>query len=1115
MPGNDNSDKPPPTTANTWAPADDETGVPDAETDESGVRLVRDEDRYELDRLLGRGGMGEVRRAWDRRLRRNVAMKVLAPGRSEHAARFAQEAQITGQLEHPNIVPVHELGRGPGGDLYLTMKEVRGQELSDEMEEVAAAVKQGETEAMAGLVRLVGILLKVCDGVAFAHSCDVVHRDLKPANVMVGEFGEVQVMDWGLARIGSAKRPGLGVTSDRLDDSIDMSRAGSVIGSPPYMAPEQARGDLDEIGPRTDIFAIGAILYEVLTGTRPWKGDTATEVLARARAGVVEPPSRRAPAAMVPRELEAIALKAMAREKADRYESVPAMAADMTAWLEGRPLATVQYGAPELALKWIRRNRPLVTGVSVTTSMAAVVLSGGLYRYVQDTKAEAQRALRAEAEVQESLAVQQVTTADALAAARRFADARETYGRALTALEATHQDTLSAELGLWATYHNAPAPMATIADRNFHPEAMTDGVLLGLEGEIWVKMDLPSGRRTGEWPQRGRSLTAAFEAGLPIVWEEVKGRVIRRDLESGIDTPLFMAAVERSHIFPQSSSGFIVESGGTPPTSRIWTEGPDGWTSADLGSGAMSWVGANSGIIAHYQKPSLLIELPGGRPIRTVEDTHLRVAEFEGQLALYDESEGSLRIEDLETGEVAWRRDDNGIRKLRFTEDGAMLLLTRVTPALEVVEPQTGETLTLLEGHTRATSDVYASGDLLVSKGADDRTLLWARPDFRLRGLLTTAVGAAARVSPDGRLLGVIGDELEIIDIATGFPLASFAAPEGPVRTFYFGDDEIALFASNGPASVLDLRTGIVDELLDLPAFVVALVGDDLVAMADIEGNVGLYERNTQKPRWLHQGTFEGGTWHLEASVDGKTLYGTGFREGHLVAWDVGTGEERYRVKVGQRAYETSLDPHSDRVAVGSWDGHVGIFDGNGERLHDLGPYDGPFLNTAFSPDGKYLAAGGFDGSLRFFDTETGLELREETLHHGPVVGVWWLDQRRIVSIAGDSRVLLHDLDLPARLAVADDVFSTMRTLPVDGKVNGEQERRLGDAMATHGAHTLALQAYDRASALGEDIGHLAVAREAWRSGDNNRAVAEFSAALSAGEAPEVYLQLCMTAAAR
>jgi len=1099
--------------ADTWAPDDvrSDTTIVDPDVDDSGVRFVAAADRYELGRLLGRGGMGEVRRAWDHRLRRNVAMKVLAPGREDAAARFAQEAQIAGQLEHPNIVPVHDLDRGPDGSLFLTMKEVRGQELSDEMTDVRAAVRDGEIDTLGGLVRLVRILLKVCDGLAFAHSCDVVHRDLKPANIMVGEFGEVQVMDWGLARIGSAKRAGLGVTSDRLDDSIDMSRAGSVIGSPPYMAPEQARGELHEIDARTDVFAVGSILYEVLTGTRPWNGETATDVLAKARTGKVEPPSIRAPAAGIPRDLEAIVLKAMATEKEGRYPSMTALADDLTAWLEGRPLATVQYGVPELALKWIRRNRPLVTGVTTTAMMAAVVLGVGLYRYVADTKAETERALYAEAEVQETLATQQVRTADAFAAAGRFADARQTYADALIALEATNQDTLSAELGLWETYHQAPAPMATLSDGDFEPRAMTANALVGLQNDSWVQLELPSGRRVGEWPLRGRPINAFFRAEKPVVYEDVGGRAMRRDLHGGTDEGLFRVTFDNAHIDEPEGADFILEHGGKPASSNIWTEGPEGWTSRELTTlGTPVWADADYTIVSKYRRPSFLLKLPGGDIIRQLDRYHVKGTEFDGRLVLYNESLASLRMEDIETGKVLWTRPDSGIRVVRFADDGALLFISRITPAIEVVDARTGETLTHLEGHTRATHRIYASGGLLVSMGADRRTLLWGRPDFQRRGHLKTMVGRS-RVSPDGRLLVMVNDDIRVTDITTGLAIATHPLPFDNIRDFSIGDGEIALFANNGPSAAIDLLTGEATRLLDEPAFAMALIGDDLVAMGDVKGSVGVWDRETGESRWLKRLTFEAVAWHLTASADGKILYGTGFQEGEVVAWDVATGEERFRSKVGGKAYETSLDPTSDRIAVGTWDGRVGVFDGTGKRLHDFSGYDGPFLATAFSPDGKYVAGGCFDATLRYFDVETGDALRTERTHDGPLAGVWW-NEGRLISAAGDNRVIVRELDLPDRLHAGNTAFESVRILPIDGEVSGPEERKLAEALDTHGVHHLAFEAWDRAVALGENVDNLTIARAAWKAGELERAAMAFDAAMESEEAPKTYLALCRQA---
>jgi serine/threonine protein kinase/formylglycine-generating enzyme required for sulfatase activity len=289
--------------------------------------------RYVVEEEIARGGMGKILLAYDRDFRRRIAMKVLlGPGHRIATSRFLEEAQATGQLEHPNIAPVYDVGVDDGGAPFFTMKWIRGRNLDE-------ILRAGDEEFT--LIRLVQVLQHVIMGVDFAHSRGVVHRDLKPQNIMVGDFGEVLVMDWGLAKIlGRAAREETTETDDE-DETVMTSRAekgihtlrGAVQGSAAYMAPEQARGEVDQIDARTDVYCLGALLYVILTGKVPYEGATFQEVLGKARRGEIVPLRERKPD--VPRALEEICQRAMALRQEDRYPTAREMYDRLQAFVEG------------------------------------------------------------------------------------------------------------------------------------------------------------------------------------------------------------------------------------------------------------------------------------------------------------------------------------------------------------------------------------------------------------------------------------------------------------------------------------------------------------------------------------------------------------------------------------------------------------------------------------------------------------------------------------------------------------------------------------------------------------------------------------------------------------
>ncbi len=320
--------------------------------------------RYERLGELARGGMGLVERVRDRRLGRDVAMKSALRRGAAAAARFEKEARLTGSLDHPGIVPVHDYGVDATGVPWFTMRLVGGRDLR----EIIRSVHAGDSTWTA--TAALGVLLRVCETVAYAHSRGVVHRDLKPSNVRVGQYGEVVVLDWGLARASHLPDlVDLRLNLERLSVSEShtglSTMDGDVIGTPSTMSPEQAAGRLDEVGPRSDVYSVGAMLYELLAGVMPYAegGVTASSkvVLERVLAG---PP--RALAELAPNaapELVAVCDKAMQRDPARRFQDMREMAADVRAYLEGRVVRAYRTGVRAEARKWVARNKRLAIAI--------------------------------------------------------------------------------------------------------------------------------------------------------------------------------------------------------------------------------------------------------------------------------------------------------------------------------------------------------------------------------------------------------------------------------------------------------------------------------------------------------------------------------------------------------------------------------------------------------------------------------------------------------------------------------------------------------------------------------------------------------------------------------
>jgi len=295
------------------------------------------ESRYAMDRLHAEGGIGQVWRARDRQLHREVALKTLRPELLRHGrvrSRFLQEAQITGQLEHPGIVPVYELVAAPrSGAPFYSMRFVHGRTLAQASQDYHQARRAGEADPL-GLVSLLSAFVAVCNTVAYAHSRGVIHRDLKGENVLLGDFGEVLVLDWGVAKVLGDPREHGRTHLDTRCWSADATQTlqGDIVGTPAYMAPEQAEGRLDLIDHRADIYGLGAILYEILTGQPPFIGSSTVEVLEKLVRDAPTPPRELWPD--VPRTLEAACLRALSKAPAERHASATALGLEIQTWQE-------------------------------------------------------------------------------------------------------------------------------------------------------------------------------------------------------------------------------------------------------------------------------------------------------------------------------------------------------------------------------------------------------------------------------------------------------------------------------------------------------------------------------------------------------------------------------------------------------------------------------------------------------------------------------------------------------------------------------------------------------------------------------------------------------------
>ena len=1067
-----------------------------AEEPAADSTLNRSNVDYQVGSVIAKGGMGAIYVAEDPRICRRVALKVVHPGKdsSDSLARFVREAQITGQLEHPSIVPVHDLGVGSDGKVFYTMKFIHGKTLKD----VLSQIRDGDSTSIKAfrLSRLLTIFTRVCDAIEFAHSKGVIHRDLKPENIMIGDYGEVLVVDWGLAKVletesdsvaSNSYRVHLGtpqlIESETFDCTDGSTIDGTVMGTPAYMSPEQACGDIRQLDERTDIYALGATLYNMLTLHPPVQANDLHTLLRKVQQGEIDAISRyetEGPVGKIPSALQLVCMKALSRRAHERYSTVAELRQEIESYLAGFATRVESAGPLRQLILFIQRHKAVSAATLVALSLLLVLSIGGPVVAIRQAKLTSDaRAAKAAANAASDLANQSRETAE-----RRKEELRNQlyHFEMIAASSEALRPSGSPKIGRWIPSHEGEADLRgwewyfAFSSRE-RPKAIFK----------------TNGNRTAFcWSEDGNRLVIADGDKFLTDWDVETGRVLRQwefkgkkdsvRLMSNLNQVIFdsrkiFSLKTRQSIYDIKIPGNV--GFGVSPDSRHWAYAQEFRKPHRCKIHFLSKVsGAPSASVEHF-----------GLPLGAMDWSHdgnrlACGANPYDWIRIYDRA-GKRLAERSVTGRtinamnrIVWSRDDS---RIATTDKDSIYVLN--SHNLKSVGANS-----IPHGSEIYSVDLAPDATHVVSAGADRMVRVFEIESGEQIGVFRGHKERIRHVkwSPNGKWIASCGGGvIRVWSVTTGveqrrsierIPSAQLATLEG-VSTAHWHPTQNCI-ALQGPwkegysSVVMDLQSK--KALFEQPygrslcwepsgnGIATARMGggaNDLIQLRD-----GDFES-----RWETQRICD----HIVWSTDGQRFFTVEDHGKTQVMYDVRSRKElwrtKYHVQVGSfrrikfspnaREFFLSTSPrdlkilnvkdgkirvalrgHGDTVTAADWrwdskqiatssrDHTIRIWDvASGATVRTLVGHGGIVCDIRWSPDGSRIATVSNDGTARLWDSETGAETARFKDLSGYGQTVDWSQDGMRVAFGGSEGLLVLDASNGTRRSAIGEINALIK----------------------------------------------------------------------------------------